>query len=207
MPIMYTSTIKKDGNLSLSEESPFGVLNCEGKVKIENRVVSSHVECENDTNFVQRIDLTEVTEFDTFKAPVFSSLYNATLVMDFKRESEKELTITDIVGTYEVTPRGGDEPDFFVTIIGENNSFSLTTTDPQIASCQGEVTIKNRIVTAVCYNNQSPVYGIDLTGVTEFDHFQAPVSITSYAEDGSVEYQIGGVLDFKRQAPPLILAN
>ena len=170
------------------------------------------IEIKTFKNLLTITSATVMGSFFAFPSLALENGENANVPQTSSAQSEsdadsQQLTIDDIAGTYEVTPRGGDEPDFFVTI-SENNSFSLTI-DPRIAPCQGEVTIKNRILTAVCYNNQSPVYEyeVNLTGVTEFDHFQAHVSIIGYAEDGSVEYQSGDVLDFKRQAPPLTLAD
>jgi hypothetical protein len=82
-----TVTISEKGKLSLFEKSPEGTMDCSGLAKINNDVVSSDMKCKNGFEFSQTVDFSNVRSLDVFEAPVFSTLFDATIVMKFERIS------------------------------------------------------------------------------------------------------------------------
>jgi hypothetical protein len=85
-PVENIVTIKADGTVSLIEKSAiFGEFKCEAKAKIKGEKVISEMICENGADFVQTINLAGITNFNNFKAPVYSSLYEAEFEMIFER--------------------------------------------------------------------------------------------------------------------------
>ncbi|MEC7277759.1 MAG: hypothetical protein VXV96_15665 [Bdellovibrionota bacterium] len=85
LPVSNIVTLKANGSISLSENSPFGTFNCEGQATLTDELLTSEVTCDNGATFTQEIDLTGVTIADTFEAPVYSSLYQAQVVMTFTK--------------------------------------------------------------------------------------------------------------------------
>ncbi|MFT6631517.1 MAG: hypothetical protein ACJAS4_001466 [Bacteriovoracaceae bacterium] len=84
-PIVNTIEIDKDGNVSLTENSPYGTFSCTGAAVIEDQVLTSEVTCENGATFTQRVDFEGINNFEEFSANVYSSLYEAELPMNFKK--------------------------------------------------------------------------------------------------------------------------
>lgn len=83
-PISNTVTLGADGSVILVEKSPYGTIKCQGQANLSaDKVLTSEVTCANDLSFFQKIDLSKVTKLKSFKAPVYSSLYDAEVVMDF----------------------------------------------------------------------------------------------------------------------------
>lgn len=85
LPISNIVTLEANGNVTLIENSPLGSFKCEGQATINDELLTSEVTCENGAAFTQEIDLTGVTIADTFEAPVYSSLYQAQVVMTFTK--------------------------------------------------------------------------------------------------------------------------
>lgn len=85
IPVMNIVTVDAKGNVKLTEQSPYGTLECKGKGTIKNDILESKVKCDNGSDFTQRINLKNVKNFAKFKAPVYSSLYDQELEMTFER--------------------------------------------------------------------------------------------------------------------------
>ncbi|KHD88169.1 MAG: hypothetical protein OM95_10390 [Bdellovibrio sp. ArHS] len=83
-PISNLVSLTSDGAVTLIETSPDGRIQCEGQAHLgADRVLTSEVTCTNGLVFVQKINLSKVKALKSFKAPVYSSLYDAELEMDF----------------------------------------------------------------------------------------------------------------------------
>lgn len=85
LPVLNIVTVDVKGNVKLTEQSPYGTLECKGKGAIKGDVLESVVKCTNGSNFTQRINLKNVKSFSKFSAPVYSSLYEQEVVMNFER--------------------------------------------------------------------------------------------------------------------------
>jgi hypothetical protein len=86
LPIKNTITLKKNGAVTLLEESPIGKMSCKGKASLVSDVLSSEVVCTNGQRFQQRINFSGVDiNQDTFEVSVYSSLYQAEAVMQVER--------------------------------------------------------------------------------------------------------------------------
>lgn len=85
LPVLNIVSIDAKGNVKLTEQSPYGTLECKGKGKIKNSVLESSVTCTNGTSFTQKIFLKEVKNLNKFKAVVYSSLYDQEVEMNFER--------------------------------------------------------------------------------------------------------------------------
>lgn len=85
LPILNIVTVDINGNVKLTEQSPYGTLECKGKGTIKNDILSSKVTCTNGSDFTQKINLKNVKNFAKFKAPVYSSLYEQEVEMNFER--------------------------------------------------------------------------------------------------------------------------
>ena len=85
LPITNTITIEDSGEVSLIESSAGGELHCEGQATIEGTTVRSKVKCENGAEFFQEIKLENVQNFSDFTAPVYSSLWDMEVEMDFEK--------------------------------------------------------------------------------------------------------------------------
>jgi hypothetical protein len=79
-------TLTKDLKVTLVEKSPYGEFNCSGNATIIGTIVESKVTCENGAEFTQKVNFKNVTNFDNFSAPVYSSLYDEEMPMNFKRK-------------------------------------------------------------------------------------------------------------------------
>jgi hypothetical protein len=85
-PVETIITLDTEGKIRLDETSPMGEGVCEGTAVLDGAVLRSSVTCDNGRAFTQEIDLRGVSFFSpTFRAPVYSSLYKASIVMDFRR--------------------------------------------------------------------------------------------------------------------------
>ncbi len=76
-------------NLEEKEEVELMKVECFGPISIDaSQNLISRVKCPAGENFIQKIDLSKVQniENETFKAPVFSSLYGMTVEMIFTRK-------------------------------------------------------------------------------------------------------------------------
>ena len=84
-PTQTIIEIDSEGNVSLTDQSLYGDLQCYGYATVERGLLKSEVLCENDLEFVQKVDLTEVENINEFTANVYSSLFGVTIAMDFKK--------------------------------------------------------------------------------------------------------------------------
>ena len=75
-----------DGKITIVKKSLFVDLTCQGYAEVvEESILESRVVCENGLEIVDRIDFKNVSDFDKFSAPVYSSLYDMNeVVADFK---------------------------------------------------------------------------------------------------------------------------
>lgn len=90
LPVENTVEITADGKVKLNERSPYGELDCDGKVSIsDERVVTSEMTCDNGQPYTQVVKLADVSNFDSFTAPVFASLHNREVEMNFKKVVEE----------------------------------------------------------------------------------------------------------------------
>ncbi len=85
LPVLNIVTVSANGGIKLTEQSPYGTLECKGKGAIKNEILESVVNCTNGATFTQKINLKGVKNFNKFKAPVYSSLYEQEVVMNFER--------------------------------------------------------------------------------------------------------------------------
>lgn len=85
LPILNVVTINAKGAVKLTEQSPYGTIDCKGKATIASDVLSSDVTCTNGQTFTQKINLKGVKNYSKFSAPVYSSLYEQEIVMNFER--------------------------------------------------------------------------------------------------------------------------
>jgi hypothetical protein len=82
-PVVNHITIDSEGVVTLTEQSPYGLLECVGEAVIKGAIFESVVTCENGAEFSQRIDLSGITNYQKFTANVYSSLYDMELPMNF----------------------------------------------------------------------------------------------------------------------------
>ena len=83
----YALTLNESGNMTLDAlPREQDGLDCEGPTTIEGLVVRSQLRCDDGTIFVQKIDLTDVSQFNNFVAPVFSSIYGVTNMISFQKK-------------------------------------------------------------------------------------------------------------------------
>jgi hypothetical protein len=85
LPVLNIVTVDINGNVKLTEQSPYGTLECKGKGVIKEEVLESFVKCTNGASFTQKINLKNVKNFKKFKASVYSSLYEQEVEMNFER--------------------------------------------------------------------------------------------------------------------------
>jgi len=85
LPVLNIVTIDAKGNVKLTEQSPYGTLECKGKGTIKADILESNVKCTNGASFTQKISLKNVKNFSKFKAPIYSSLYEQEVEMNFER--------------------------------------------------------------------------------------------------------------------------
>lgn len=85
LPVMNLVTISSKGAVTLTEQSPYGRLECKGKATLKNDILNSKLTCENGASFVQKIDLSNVESFVKFSANVYSSLYEMEAEMNFEK--------------------------------------------------------------------------------------------------------------------------
>lgn len=83
--VINTLTLTANGQITLFEKSPEGTMDCAGKVKLKKDIVSSNMICKNGFSFYQTVDFSKVGNLDSFTAPVFSSLFEATIPMNFEK--------------------------------------------------------------------------------------------------------------------------
>lgn len=84
-PVLTIVTITANGKVRLTEQSPYGKLECSGKAKLKSDILTSEVKCEDGQEFTQRINLKNVKSFGKFTAPVYSSLYGQEVEMNFEK--------------------------------------------------------------------------------------------------------------------------
>lgn len=77
--------IDADGKIKIMVYSPWIYLVCSGDAQIENSVVTSTPACENGIPLTTRFDLSKITNFQSFKVMVYTSLLNTEMEMEFKR--------------------------------------------------------------------------------------------------------------------------
>lgn len=85
MPLVNILTISVTGKLTLFEKAAEGTMDCSGVAKIYNDEVTSNMVCKNGFEFSQTVDFSKVKSLDIFEAPVFSTLFDATIVMKFEK--------------------------------------------------------------------------------------------------------------------------
>lgn len=85
IPVLNIVTISAKGAVALTEQSPYGRIECKGKATLKNDILNSKVTCDNGASFVQKIDLSNVKNFNKFSANVYSSLYEMEAEMNFEK--------------------------------------------------------------------------------------------------------------------------
>ncbi|MFK8137524.1 MAG: hypothetical protein AB8E15_04100 [Bdellovibrionales bacterium] len=83
VPSITTVEIQTDGQVLLVEKSEMGEYVCIGEAVIEGKNLTSNVECQDSATFKQVIDFSGVENYDKFTAPVYSSLFDMSLPMNF----------------------------------------------------------------------------------------------------------------------------
>jgi hypothetical protein len=83
LPVVNVVTLGADGSVKLVETSRLGEFVCNGEATLTDDILETVVTCENGNSFTQKIDLEGVTNFETFTALVYSSLYDIELPMNF----------------------------------------------------------------------------------------------------------------------------
>jgi hypothetical protein len=84
-PVLTLVIIAADSTIQLTEKSVYGTLECSGTATLVKNILTSNVECVDGQKFSQRINLSKVKKFDKFSAPVYSTLYQQEIEMDFER--------------------------------------------------------------------------------------------------------------------------
>lgn len=69
------------------EKRPAGELRCYGKADQLDQVLRIAMICQNGRKFQQAIDFSAVEDLESFKAPVYSSLYHRTVLLNFAKSA------------------------------------------------------------------------------------------------------------------------
>ncbi|MGZ3789820.1 MAG: hypothetical protein ACXVLQ_14925 [Bacteriovorax sp.] len=85
IPVTNVITLDAKGGITLLEKSAQGNLKCKGTSTLASNKVSSQLKCENGLSFEQEINLSKVTNLDSFTAPVYSTLFGQEIPMNFKK--------------------------------------------------------------------------------------------------------------------------
>lgn len=85
IPAITYVSISDSGVVELAEDGPQGVAHCAGQAELQNDILESELKCFNGASFGQKINLSQVNDFNSFSAPVFSSLYGVEIEMDFEK--------------------------------------------------------------------------------------------------------------------------
>ena len=208
--------IEKDGSTFLSiKEKPAANFYGKGTTTINgNQVKLSYKKKSLEKGeffIIILIDLTGITEFDSFQAPMsFISSENRdhndpksrkvilteNITMNFQRQTPLEnLTIADIAGTYKVTALDFPLP-IYLMVIDQEGMTVYEDSPVGMIDCKGtKVKIENQgIITTpmACSHNRKNyntkfVQEIHLVGITEFDSFQALTSF--YGEKHMMQFQ------------------
>ena len=78
-------TIDVEGNIKFLVYSPYLYLNCVGTASMINNELVSTPACENGMAITLKINLSQISDFSKFQAPVYTTIINAEVPMDFKR--------------------------------------------------------------------------------------------------------------------------
>ncbi|MDD4974882.1 MAG: hypothetical protein PHY93_11060 [Bacteriovorax sp.] len=85
IPTTNIITLDSKGGITLVEKSVHGKLNCKGTSKLASNKIASKLTCENGLSFEQEINMSNVTNFNAFTAPVYSTLFGQEIPMNFKK--------------------------------------------------------------------------------------------------------------------------
>lgn len=87
MNIVFQGTfnVEPDGKIKILANSSYLYLNCVGTAEMINDVLISTPVCENGMALSIKINLQKVSDFSSFQAPVYSTVINAELPIEFKR--------------------------------------------------------------------------------------------------------------------------
>lgn len=77
--------VDADGNIKFLASSPFLYLNCAGTATMINDELVSTPACDTGMALTLKINLAHISDFSKFQAPVYSSIINSEVLMDFKR--------------------------------------------------------------------------------------------------------------------------
>lgn len=80
-----TFNVEPDGKIRILASSSYLYLNCVGTAEMINDVLISTPVCENGMALSIKINLQKVSDFSSFQAPVYSTVINAELPIEFKR--------------------------------------------------------------------------------------------------------------------------
>ena len=86
VPFATQVSIDARGVVSLVETTAIGKLECSGQGKLVGNVLTSNVTCKNKMKFTQVVTLPAEIRQNSFTAQVYSTLYRATLEMNFERQ-------------------------------------------------------------------------------------------------------------------------
>lgn len=86
IPVKNIITIDSKGKITLVEKSVHGApLVCNGKAVLRKNLIKSKLTCVNGFSFEQVINLSGVTNLNSFSAPVYSTLFGQEVMMTFKK--------------------------------------------------------------------------------------------------------------------------
>jgi hypothetical protein len=85
IPVNNIITIDKKGAVTLVENSVHGAMSCTGNSTFAANKISSKMTCANGASFEQSINLSKVTNLNSFQAPVYSTLFGQEIVMKFTK--------------------------------------------------------------------------------------------------------------------------
>lgn len=86
IPMMTFVSIEEDGLVDMLEMTEYGPMECVGTAVVKDYLVTTTVNCQNGMEFIQKINLEDVDiSGETFTAPVYSSLYQMELMLNFER--------------------------------------------------------------------------------------------------------------------------
>lgn len=80
-----TFNVEPDGKIKIIASSSYLYLNCVGTAEMIDDVLISTPVCENGMALSLKINLQKVSDFSKFQAPVYSTVINIELPIEFKR--------------------------------------------------------------------------------------------------------------------------
>lgn len=85
IPVQGKMSIDSSGKIEFLISSTYLYLNCVGVAEMKGEELVSTPACENGLPLTLKINLSNIKNYSKFQAPVFSSIINQEMLMDFTR--------------------------------------------------------------------------------------------------------------------------